>query len=49
MGTLKEFMTPTQRAKLGNLPTSHRNCLDLLGVARAGKTARDNAKKDCNK
>ena len=41
--TLKQYMTPAQRAKLGDHPTWHRNMIDLFGVARAGKTARDRA------
>ena len=41
--TLKQYMTRDQRNKLGDLPTTHRNCLDLFGVARPGKTARDRA------
>jgi hypothetical protein len=42
---LKEFMTPVQRAQLGNLPTTHANCIDKCGVARPGKTARERAKR----
>lgn len=38
-------MSPSQRAKLGNKPTTHQNCKELLGVCRAGKTARDKAKR----
>lgn len=41
---LKDFMSPTQRKSLGNLPTTHRNCIEKCGVARPGKTARDRAK-----
>lgn len=36
-------MSATQRAKLGDRPTSHENCKELLGVNRPGKTARDRA------
>jgi hypothetical protein len=39
--TLKQFMTNEQRKKLGEWPTTHRNCIDLFGVARPGKTKRD--------
>lgn len=42
---LKTFMSAGQRAKLGELPTTHQNCIDKCGVARPGKTARDLAKK----
>ena len=42
--TLKEFMSKSQRDKLGNRPTWHSNCIDACGVARPGKTARDRAK-----
>lgn len=41
---LKKYMSAQQRAKLGNLPTTHQNCIDATGVARPGKTARDRAK-----
>jgi hypothetical protein len=41
---LRDFMSPTQRKSLGNLPTTHRNCIEKCGVARPGKTARDRAK-----
>jgi len=41
---LKKHMTQRQRDQLGNLPTTHRNCIDKTGVARPGKTARDKAK-----
>ena len=43
--TLKQYMTAQQREKLGKQPTWHRNCIDLFGVARPGKTARDKAKR----
>jgi len=42
--TLKDYMTPKQKAALGGLPTTHQNCLERCGVARPGKTARDRAK-----
>lgn len=41
---LRKYMTARQRDMLGNLPTSHENCLKLFKVARPGKTARDRAK-----
>ncbi len=41
---LKEYMTTRQRQQLGQLPTTHLNCMDACGVARPGKTARDRAK-----
>ena len=41
---LKQFMSPHQRRKLGNRPTTHANCLQFCGVARPGKTAREKAK-----
>ena len=43
--SLKNFMSATQRAQLGDQPTTHRNCIDACGVARPGKTKRDRAKK----
>ena len=43
--TLKECMTPSQRAELGDKPTWHSTCMDLFGVARPGKTERDRRKK----
>ncbi len=43
-GTLKDYMSSTQRAQLGNQPTTHRNCIDACGVARPGKTQRDLAR-----
>ena len=42
--TLKEAMKPAQRAAMGTLPTTHKNCIAKTGVARPGKTARDRAK-----
>jgi hypothetical protein len=44
--TLKQYMSASDRNKLGDLPTTHRNCLELCGVARPGKTARDRAKSE---
>ncbi len=41
---LKNYMTKRQREQLGNLPTTHQNCLEKCKVARPGKTARDRAK-----
>ena len=43
--SLKDFMTPKQREAMKGLPTYHSNCLEKTGVARPGKTARDQAKK----
>lgn len=43
--TLKEYMTTSQRSALGNLPTTHENCMRLFKVARPGKTKRDLSKK----
>lgn len=39
--TLKHFMSTEQRDKLKSAPTWHRNCIDLFGVARPGKTNKD--------
>lgn len=39
--SLKNFMSEAHRQALGNLPTTHQNCLEKCGVARPGKTARD--------
>lgn len=44
--TLKDFMSSKQRNALGNLPTTHENCIEKCGVARPGKTSRDLAKKE---
>ena len=44
--TLKDFMTPAQRAKMGGSPTWHSICKEKTGVSRPGKTARDRAKRD---
>ena len=44
--SLRKYMTKDQLAKLGNLPTTHQNCIEKCGVARPGKTKRDRAKKD---
>ncbi len=43
--TLKDYMTPTQKAKLGNRATLHKHCMEHTGVARPGKTAREGEKK----
>ena len=52
---LKEYMKPSTRQALGNLPTTHQNCIAATevrnekgkiivpGIARPGKTARDRA------
>ena len=42
--SLKQFMTEKQRKALGKLPTYHSNCIELCGVARPGKTAKERAK-----
>lgn len=42
---LKNFMSASQRSALGNLPTTHRNCIEKTGVARPGKTAKDRHRK----
>lgn len=42
--TLKEFMSQDQRTRLGKKPTWHSICLEMFGVARPGKTARDRAR-----
>jgi hypothetical protein len=36
-------MRAEHRASLGNLPTTHENCIEKCNVARPGKTARDRA------
>ena len=41
----KEFMTAEQKKKMGNLPRTHENCMDKVGVARPGKTAQDRARR----
>ena len=45
--TLKDFMSPSDRAAMGSLPTWHYYCSQksAKGVSRPGKTARDRAKK----
>lgn len=42
---LKEYMSQAQRQAMGDLPTTHENCLDKCKVARPGKTRRDRAKR----
>ena len=37
--TRADFMTEAQKKAMGNLPRTHRNCLDKTKVARPGKTA----------
>lgn len=39
----KDYMTKSQADKLGKLPRTHQNCIEKLGVARPGKTAKDRA------
>lgn len=46
--TLKKFMSSQQRQALGNLPTTHQNCIAKTKVARPGKTARDRANGNAN-
>jgi hypothetical protein len=36
-------MSQLNLRKLGDLPTTHANCIEHTGVARPGKTARDKA------
>ena len=52
--TLFDYMTPAQKhamsyvnskGELVRLPTLHSTCMELTGVARPGKTARDRANK----
>ena len=52
--TLFDYMTPAQKhamsyvnskGELVRLPTLHSTCMELTGVARPGKTARDRAKR----
>ena len=43
--TLKDYMRKDQRDALGDLPTTHANCIEKTKVARPGKTARDRAKR----
>ena len=47
-----DFMTDGQKAKfaaaaekrgISSIPRTHANCMDIVGVARPGKTARDRA------
>ena len=40
-----EFMTETQKRKMGIVPRTHEACLRLVGVARPGKTAKDRSNK----
>lgn len=42
--TLKDYMTKQQRDALGDLPTTHQNCIEKTKVARPGKTRRDREK-----
>lgn len=51
--TLKDFMPADVRKSLGDLPTTHANCMEASkslgtpgGVARPGKTARDRARRE---
>jgi len=40
-----EYMTQAQKDKMKDFPRTHDNCLDLVGVARPGKTAQDRARR----
>jgi hypothetical protein len=40
-----DFMTATQKQKMGIVARTHEACLRLVGVARPGKTAKDKAKR----
>lgn len=40
-----DYMSSTQKEKMGNFPRTHQNCIKLTGVARPGKTAKDKANK----
>ena len=42
---LRAYMEKGVRERLGNRPTTHQNCMEVAGVARPGKTARDKAKR----
>jgi hypothetical protein len=42
--SLKMFMTAKDREALGVRPTWHSTCIELCGVARPGKTAKERAK-----
>lgn len=41
----QEYMSITQKQKMGIMPRTHQNCIRLVGVARPGKTAKDKARK----
>lgn len=41
----KDFMTPSQKSAMGNLPRTHANCMEKTKVARPGKTAHDKWKR----
>ena len=43
VSTLKKYMNPIHRDRLGEQPTMHENCLAISNSARPGKTARDKA------
>ena len=40
-----DYMTDAHKKAMGNLPRTHRNCLEKTGVARPGKTAHERAKR----
>ena len=41
----KDYMTDSQKRAMGDLPRTHRNCIERTRVARPGKTAKDRAMK----
>ncbi len=41
----KQFMTETEKQKLGIIQRTHEGCIRLVGVASPGKTAKDKARK----
>lgn len=42
---LKDCMKQAHKSALGELPTTHQNCLEKCGVARPGKTNREHLKR----
>lgn len=38
-----DYMTPKDKQAMGDLPRTHRNCVEKTGKARPGKTAKDKA------
>jgi hypothetical protein len=39
-----DFMKTSHKEALGNLPRTHRNCIEKVKIARPGKTAHDKAR-----